>query len=146
MRSPPRGALSAILAMFVIGCGGDSEGPMEPELVGTPPPGVLSGRVLAAGSFGVPATETNFRVDRYSSGGTLPADVGPTSGKLLVLSVRDLSRPDIECTGGIGGSNCAIIVALPTRDEGFVSVQSESARTNYYIQSTFRLELDPEPA
>ena len=125
---------------------GDDVTMMEPELVTTPPPPVLSGRVLAADSFLVPATTTNFTVDRYSSGGTLLADVGPTAGKLLVLSVRDISRPDIACTGGIGGSNCAIIVALPSRDEGFVSVQSESDRTNYFLHSSYRLELDPEPA
>jgi len=119
---------------------------MEPPLVTAPPPPVLTGRVLAADSFFVPATQTNFTVDRYNSGGTLPPDVGPTAGKLLILSVRDISRPDIVCTGGIGGSNCAIIVALPSRDEGFVSVQSESARTQYYLHSTYRLEIDPDPA
>jgi len=127
-------------------CGDDGAAPMEPQLVTTTPPPALTGRVLVADSFFIPATETNFRVDRYSSGGTLPADVGPTAGKLLVLSVKDISRPDVECTGGIGGSNCAIIVALPTRDEGFVSVQSASGRTNYFIHSSYRLELDPEPS
>ena len=135
-----------LIAGLAASCGDDGVMPMEAELVTTPPPTVLSGRVLAAGSFDVPATETNFRVDRYSGGGALPADVGPTAGQLLVLSVRDVSRPNIACTGGIGGSNCAIIVALPTRSEGFVSVQTESARTNYYIHSSYRLELDPEPS
>jgi hypothetical protein len=133
-----------LLAVSFAACG-DEGSMMEPELVTTPPPPVLSGRVLAADSFAVPATTTNFTVDPYSSGGTLPADVGPTAGKLLVLSVRDISRPDIECTGGIGGSNCGIIVALPSRDEGFVSVQSESARRSFFLHSSYRLEPDPEP-
>ena len=145
MRATLRVGVVLLIASSAASCGDDGVMPMEPELVTTPAPPVLSGRVLAADSFAVPATGTNFRVDRYTSGSTLPADIGPTAGKLLVLSVRDISRPDIECTGGIGGSNCAIIVALPTRDEGFVSVQSESARTKYFIHSSYRLEIDPEP-
>jgi hypothetical protein len=134
-----------MLLIVAAGCG-SSEMPMEPPLVTAPAPPVLTGTVLAVDSFFVPATQTNFTVDQYSSGGTLPPDVGPTAGKLLILSVRDISRPDIVCTGGIGGSNCAIIVALPTRDEGFVSVQSESGRTPYFLHSTYRLEIDPDPA
>ena len=144
MRDLTRLAAFVLLATSFAACGEDGS-MMEPELVTAPPPPVLSGRVLAADSFAVPATTVNFTVDPYSSGGTLPADVGPTAGKVLVLSVRDISRPDIVCTGGIGGSNCAIIVALPSRDEGFVSVQTESARTNYYLHSSYRLELNPEP-
>ncbi len=120
--------------------------PMEPELVLSDPPAVVTGRVLAADTFRVPATDTNFQVQPFSSGGAIPADLGPTTGKLLVLSLRDASRPDIACTGGIGGSNCAIIVALPSREEGFVSVATTTGRRRLYIQSTFQLDVDPEPS
>lgn len=119
---------------------------MEPELVTTEPPAPLSGRVLASDSFAVPVTQANFEVQPFTSGGTLPQDLESTAGKILVLSISDISRPDIVCTGGVGSSNCAIIIALPSRDEGFVSVVGSSGRQNYYLQSTYRLDVDPEPA
>ena len=112
----------------------------------TEPPGLLSGRVLLADSFAVPTTDTNFQVQPFSSGGTLPQNIGPTAGQLLVLSMKDVSRPGLVCTGGIASSNCAILIALPSRDEGFVSVALASGRQSLYLQSTYRLELDPEPA
>lgn len=127
-------------------CGGDGETVMEPEPVITPPTAPLSGRILVADSFAVPVTQTNFQVTPYTSGGTLPQDIGSTAGNLLVLSITDISRPDIVCTGGIGASNCAIMIALPRRDEGFVSAALASGRQNFYLQSTARLDLEPEPA
>ncbi|MCH7563828.1 MAG: hypothetical protein IH968_08390 [Gemmatimonadetes bacterium] len=163
MRSSPRAGL-AILAVFVIGCGGDSEGPMEPmepmepEIVTDPPPAVLTGRVLVANTFTVPPTDDPLLLAIYSSGGVIPADVGPTAGRLLVFSLRDASRPDFVCTDLTSSSaatgptrshqrsDCAILVVEPTEDEGFVSVESSSGRVNYYLQSTFQLLLNPEPA
>ena len=63
-----------------------------------------------------------------------------------MLAIRDVSRPDIVCTGGIGDSNCAILIALPRQDDGFVSVELASGRENFYLQSNYRLEEAPEPA
>ena len=94
----------------------------------------------------------------YSTGGVISADVGPTAGRVLVFSLRDASRPDFVCTDLTSSSaatgptrshqrsDCAILVVEPTEDEGFVSVELSSGRVNYYLQSTFQLLLNPEPA
>ena len=133
---------------------------MEPEIVTTPPPRILSGRVLVADTFTVPPTEDPLLLNLYSSGGVIPRDVGPTAGQLLVFSIRDVSRPDFVCTQGSSSgsgastaiarsherSNCAILVVEPSREEGFVSVQLTSGRRNYYLRSSFQLLLNPEPA
>jgi hypothetical protein len=157
MRPGRRDGLSAMLAALLIGCG-SAEAPMEPEIVTGPVPPVLTGRVLAADTFTILPTEDPLLLALYSTGGILPNEVGPTAGRVMVLSIRDASRPDFVCTlqGSSGASStlarshersdCAILVAEPTRDEGFVSVQSASARRNYYLQSNFQLLLDPEPA
>jgi hypothetical protein len=159
MKSRIRGGLPVIFASLVVGCGGSSELPMEPEIVTTPPPPVLTGRVLAADTFTVPPTVDPLLLNQYSSGGVLPDDVGPTAGRIMVLSIRDASRPDFVCTLQTNASgaaktlarshersDCAVLVVEPTTDEGFVSVQTASARTKHYLISNFQLLLNPEPA
>lgn len=158
MKSRPCAGLSTMLFMFAAGCG-SSEMPMEPEFVTTPPPPVLTGRVLASDTFTVPPQDDPMLLAQYSSGGVIPTDVGPTAGSLLVLSIRDVSRPDFVCTAqstrssaatsialSHERSDCAILVAEPIREEGYVSVQTDVARRDYFLQSNYQLLLDPEPA
>jgi hypothetical protein len=71
--------------------------------------------------------------------------VGPTVGKVLVLSLRDVSRPDLICTGGTFESSCAVLEVLNDTEEGFVGLEFNSGRQNFYLQSTSRLDLLPEP-
>ena len=135
-------ALFALLPMWFGGCGGEEL--TEPgELVNRKPPDPVTGTVIAADSFVVPATETNFTVQLFSSSGPLIPTIAPSVGRVLVLSLRDQSRPDIVCVGGLFDSNCASLVVTPNR--GSLSVQLASGRRLWHLQSNFTLDEEPEP-
>ncbi|NNF28063.1 MAG: hypothetical protein HKN73_12630 [Gemmatimonadetes bacterium] len=133
------------LAGAVAACG---DGPSPTVPIDNPGEGPLAdtGRVIVANSFVVEATDSAAGFDRYSSGATLPTDLGPTAGKTLVLSLRDALRPDIVCSGGTLDSNCAVLEVLEDPSEGFVGVALPSGRQRYFLQSTFRLDVVLEPA
>ena len=109
----------------------------------TPPPAPLVGTVLAADTFVVLATNVNFMVQPYTTGGNLIDNIESAVGKLFIVSVRDLSRPDIVCTGSLFQTNCASIVVFG--GNGRVNVALESARHTWHLQSNFFLDDEPEP-
>lgn len=133
--------LVAVIAM--LGCGGDGITEPEGELVLTPPPEPLTGTVIAADTFVVSATDVNFTVQPFSNGGTLPANIESAVGKLFILSVRDISRPDVVCIGSLFQTNCATLVVF--RGNGRVDVELESGRRMWHLQSNFFLDENPEP-
>lgn len=90
---------SLLVVIVMLGCGGAEITEPEGELVLTPPPEPLTGTVLAADTFVVSATDVNFTVQPFSNGGTLPANIESAVGKLFIFSLRDISRPDVVCTG-----------------------------------------------
>lgn len=133
-----------LLAVIVIlGCGGDGITEPEGELVLTPPPEPLTGTVLAVDTFVVSATDVNFTVRPFSNGGTLPASLESAVGKLFILSVRDISRPDVVCIGSLFQTNCATLVVFG--GNGRVDVELEFGRRTWHLQSNFLLDEIPEP-
>ncbi|MCH7473849.1 MAG: SGNH/GDSL hydrolase family protein, partial [Gemmatimonadetes bacterium] len=68
---------------------------------------------------------------------------GTAVGKLFILSLRDISRPDIVCTGSLFQTNCATLVVF--RGNGRVDVELESGRRTWHLQSNFFLDENPEP-
>ena len=119
---------SFLVVIAMLGCGGDEITGPGGELVLTPPPAPLVGIVLAADTFVVPATNVNFMVQPYTTGGNLIDNIESGVGKLFIVSVRDISRPDIVCTGSLFQTNCASIVVF--RGNGRVNVALESGRRN----------------
>ncbi len=134
---------SLLVVIAILGCAGDEITEPEGELVLTPPPEPLTGTVIAADTFVVPATDVNFTVQPFSNGGTLPANIEPAVGKLFILSVRDISRPDVVCVGSLFQTNCASMVVFG--GNGRVSVELESGRRTWHLQSNFFLDENPEP-
>ena len=132
-----------LMTLQFAACGG-SELPMGPgEVVVRPPPDVVTGTVIAADSFVVPATQVDFTVQLYSTSGELIPSIGPSAGRTLVLSLRDQSRPDIVCVGGIFDTNCALLVVFP--ELGSLSLQLASGRRLWHLQSNFTLDEEAEP-
>lgn len=138
-----RSVKSFLVVIVMLGCGGDGITEPEGELVLTPPPEPLTGTVIAADTFLVSATAVNFTVQPFSNGGTLPASIESAVGKLFILSVRDISRPDIVCTGSLFQTDCASIVVFG--GNGRVDVALESGRRRWHLQSNFFLDENPEP-
>ncbi len=132
-------------ALAALACAGADETPMEPD-PGPPPPGeMLTGTVIAADSFVVPATFQNFTVNPYPSAGALANTLPSTTGQWLVLSVVDQSRPGFVCTGGVFDTDCASIVVFENQAEASVSVALRSGRTSWFLQSNFVMEPSPPP-
>ncbi len=79
-----------------------------------PPP--LTGTVIASGAFDIDPvsvttiTEPGFLIARRFEG-NLPADLAPASGKLLVLSVREV-RNALRCPTAGFITECATMVVL----------------------------------
>lgn len=115
------------------------------------PPDPLTGTVIATDSVEVvfvnafDVSNPNFLIIHEFSG-DLPDDVGPTAGRLLVLSVQDVSRPGWTCTGGVFSSDCALLeVAERMGRPGRLSVVLASGRRDFHLQSDFTLGDDPAP-
>ena len=132
-----------LVVVAMLGCGGDEITGPEGELVLTPPPVPLIGTVLATDSFVVPATNVNFMVQPYTTGGDLIDNIESGAGKLFIVSVSDISRPDVICTGSLFQTNCASIVVFG--GNGRVNVALESGRRAWHLQSNFLLDDEPEP-
>ena len=132
-----------LLALLLGGCGGEELLTEPAELVETKPPDLLTGTVIAADSFVVQAAENDFTIELYSNSGPLIPSIPPSAGRLLVLSLKDQSRPDIVCVGGVFDSNCALLVVMPNR--GTLSVQLASGRQMWHLQSNFTLDEEAEP-
>jgi hypothetical protein len=133
----------ALLTLLCAACSGE-ELPTGPgEVVDREPPDAVTGTVIAADSFVVPAIQTDFTVQLYSSSGALVPTIAPSAGRLLVLSLWDQSRPSIVCVGGVFDTNCALLVVFPNL--GSLSVQLASGRRLWHLQSNFTLDEEAEP-
>ena len=145
----------AVLVVLAFGCGGGS----DPTTVNTPsidddsalPPPPTN--IIAADSFDVIPVESvvfsdpNFLVERATLG-VVPQGLVPSNGKLLVLSVRDLTDPDLICGPGSWSPTCASMVVLeregaePGRRPGRI----ELSTTVWYPQAdTITLAEAPPP-
>lgn len=98
----------AVLVLLAFGCGGGSDPTTvntPPPMTDDPPPPPPPTNIIAADSFdvipvdAVVFSDPNFLVERAKLG-TVPQGLVPSNGKLLVLSVRDLTDPDLICGGG----------------------------------------------
>ena len=141
--------LTVLFLTTIAGCGGEITIPDEDQQVMPPDP--LTGTVIATDSVGVAfvnafdVSNPNFLITHEFSG-NLPDDVEPTAGRLLVLSLQDVSRPGWTCTGGTFSSDCALLeVAEQMGRPGRLSVVLTSGRRNFHIQSDFTLGDDPAP-
>ncbi len=139
--------ITVLFLAAIAGCGGEITISDEDQRVMPPDP--LTGTVIATDSVGVvfvnafDLSNPNFFITHEFSG-DLPDDVEPTAGRLLVLSLQDVSRPGWTCTGGIFSSDCALLdVAEQRGSPGRLSVVLASGRRDFHIQSDFTLGDDP---
>ncbi len=125
-----------------------------PWIVALSMPSLLSAQVLASGEVDLlfsdgPGSPTfNSAITRVH---TVPMDLGSTSGKLLVLSLRDASRPDQFCdpddpTGGLF-EGCAVVDwPFPgRRGINLVELEMDSGDRTFHLRMSNALSDDPEP-
>ncbi len=114
---------AAPLLVAALACGGEADVITDPD----PDPTAgetseLAGTVIAADSFDVvpvavaDIADPEFLVVREHKGG-FPHTRNTAAGKVLVLSVRDLSRPEAVCSNATFSEECASMVVLE-RSEG----------------------------
>ncbi len=117
-------------------------------------PSLLMAQVLAEGevdlffSTGPGSPHFNSAITRMH---TVPADLGPTAGQLLVLSLRDSSRPNQFCdpedpTGGLF-EGCAVVDwPFPgRRGINLVELALNSGDRTFHLRMSDDLADDPEP-
>jgi hypothetical protein len=139
-----------VVTLLILGCGGGS----DPTEVVTPPtpvdntplPPAPATNIIAADSFDViPAEAVDFNDPAFlvarEALGTVPAGLVAASGKVLVLSVRDLANPDLLCGGGSWSDACSSMVVLeqegiePGRRPGRVELSLLGGRKTWYPQA-----------
>ena len=139
----------AVLVLLAFGCGCGS----DPTTVNTPPPidddppqPPLPTNIIAAESFDVIPVDARvfndpfFLVEREKLG-AVPQGLVPSNGKLLVLSVRDLTDPDLICGAGSWSPTCASMVVLeqegvaPGRRPGRLELSTTGGRKTWYPQA-----------
>lgn len=107
------GGLVLCSALLAPACGGGGGGssptaPAPPAPPGPTPVGVS----LAVGEVTLPAAQqtsgTGFH-EPFSISRSMPASLGPTAGGLLVVALRDSSRPGQGCTSEHPLSGCATV-------------------------------------
>ncbi len=148
----------AVLVLLAFGCGGGS----DPTTVNTPPPMAddpppTPTNIIAADSFdvipvdAVVFSDPNFLVAREKLG-TVPQGLVPSNGKMLVLSVRDLTNPNLICGAGSWSPTCASMVVLeqegvePGRRPGRLELSTTRGRRTWYPQAdTITLAEAPPP-
>ena len=147
---------TAVMLAAAHGCG-DGNGLVaverEEDETGRP---VLSGTVIASDSFDVIPVQTAdlsnpaFLVT-HPWFEMFQTSMGDTAGRLLVLSVRDLSRPSAICGPGDFTDDCAIMVVLersvaePGRRPGRLKVETQSGQITLFPWPDFRLQETPPP-
>lgn len=99
----------ALVVALLAACGDGDEGgaPQRTETQGAGERDVIAAGVLelpAASSFGAPGFHEVLMAQP-----SVPADIGPTAGRRLVLSLRDVGRPDQECSQQHPLSGCATV-------------------------------------
>ncbi len=90
---------------------------------------------------------TDFVVGRQFTG-SLPSSLQSTSGRQLVLVVRDLSNPDVVCDPGLLNITCASMVVIDGlgdlgRRPGRVSVSTSAGPATFFVRENFTLDLEP---
>ncbi len=148
----------AVLVLLAFGCGGGS----DPTTVDTPttddpalpPP---STNIIGVDSFHVDPVEVrvfgdpNFLME-WAKGGVVPQGLVPSDGKLLVLSVKDVTDPDLICGTGNWGPTCASMILIeqegrdPGRLPGRLELNTSGGRKIWFPQAdTLTLAEAPPP-
>ena len=100
--------LAVLFALLAVACADAIETEPKPTREGTP----NSADILATRTFPVPAAnsfdEPGFHHSLVISA-TVPSDIGPTSGRRFVLTLRDSSRPDQTCSRQHPLSGCVTV-------------------------------------
>ena len=151
---------TAVLVLLAFACGGGSDPTTvnpPPTIADDPPPPPPPTNIIAADSFDVIPAEAvvfddpNFLVEREKLG-AIPQGLVPSNGKMLVLSVRDLTDPDLICGAGSWSPTCASIVVLeqegvePGRRPGRLELSTTRGRRTWYPQAdTITLAEAPPP-
>lgn len=117
-------------------------------------PTLLSAQILAQGEVDL-FFSTGPGSPTFNSAITLPhtapADLGPTAGRLLVLSLRDASQPDQFCdpadpSGGLFDGCAVVDWPFPgRRGINLVELALDSGDRTYHLRMSDQLEDDPEP-
>ncbi len=153
--------LAAVLAAACGGGGGDT--PRTPEGADATPtaeqrPSAAAPRTLASGEFQLPAAcafgDPGFH-EALTADPQLPADLGSTSGLILVLELRDAGRPDVTCSRNHPLSGCATVdwsdaESRPKVPPGGVfdnslTVELVSGSMTFYLSESDTLNDEPNP-
>jgi hypothetical protein len=126
-----------------VGCGFPSTTTGIIELDLNQPPAGLDADVMVGGSFDIPVTGSALVT--YQVEGTLPEELEPTTGKVLILALRDISQPWLTCVGAATSSNCAVVQTQETVVPARVSLLSASRQVTFFLETTFELGEAPEP-
>ena len=154
-------ALCFSLALF-LSCGGPGSptapGPAPaPDPVPGPDPAPSVGVVLMSGTLTLPAALDRGDIgehQEYIVNERLPEDLEPTSGRTLVVELRDATRPELTCTADEPEAGCATVdwsaePGLPGVPAGglFVNrleIELASGAVEYYLSRTLRLAAVPD--
>ena len=149
----------AVLVLLAFGCGGGS----DPTAVDTSPPidddaaPPPTTNIIAADSFQVLPVEVRVFGDpnflrEFWRRGVVPQGLVPSDGKLLVLSVKDLTDPDLICGTGNWGPTCASMILIeqeglePGRLAGRLELSATGGRKIWFPQAdTLTLAEAPPP-
>ena len=147
----PSGELLTVLVVLAA-CGGDPVTVTTNAEKAEPKP-ALVGTVIASGAFDITPVpvptigDPDFLIARRFEG-NLSANLAPTAGKLLVLSVREVLDA-LECPTAIFITECATMVVLeqdgpePGRRPGRLTVSLPDPFT-YYPWGSFELRPEAE--
>lgn len=108
---PPVLALAVGLIM-ALGCGSGDSTPTDPATPPTPSPPSAGGLVLTSGELVLPGAGTESDSGNHEVlivRHQLRSDLEGTSGRLLVLSLQDLSRPTQSCPSEEPEDGCATL-------------------------------------
>ena len=117
-------------------------------------PSQLTAQVLAEGEvdlfFSTGPGSPNFN-SPITQMHTVPADIGPTAGRLLVLSLRDSSRPEQFCdpedpTGGLF-EGCAVVdwPFAGRRGINLVELELDEGSRTFHLRMSDEFDDEPEP-
>ena len=153
----PQTPLTLALLLAVLGSCGDLGSPTDPGPDPDPAPGTQGGTVLGSGTFTLPgalASGDPGEHEVFLINHDLRPDLEPTSGRRLVVELRDASRATMVCPTDEPEDGCATIdwsgqAEQPGVPEGglFINrleVVLRSGPREYYLSRTLRLENVPD--
>jgi hypothetical protein len=97
---------------MALGCGSGVSAPTDPATPPTPDPSSADGLVLASGELILPGAGNENDSGNHEvlvARHQLRSDLEGTSGRLLVLSLRDLTRPSQSCPSEEPEDGCATV-------------------------------------